>query len=249
MTFGVRVKVWGDLASFTRPEMKVERVSYEVMTPGAARGILEAIYWKPQIRWVVDRIRVLAPLRFTHIRRNEIDAKISVDGARGVAAAHRNGRGALGINVEDHRQQRAAMILRDVCYGIEAHVEVTEREEGDGRVLDSPEAKHLRTFKDRASKGQCFHHPYLGCREFPASFELVDEFPECPGELKGERHFGYMLHSITFVPDPKGSVVERYRGRRLRAEPLFFEARMRDGVMDVPDVVSLATAQGNPPCS
>jgi len=237
MSYGIRLEVWGEYASFNRPEMKVERVSYDAMTPSAARGILEAVYWKPQIRWVVDRIRVLAPIRFTHVRRNEIDCKVSVKGRTGVQAAMRAGRGALGIAVEEHRQQRAARILRDVRYGIEAHVEVLDPTERGGAVLEHPEAKHLEAFKRRASKGQYFHHPYLGCREFPAHFRLLrdgEPFEKCPPELRGERDLGYMLWDVAFEEDPRGKVVESNRGRRLRAAPRFFRATMQDGVIEVP---------------
>lgn len=227
MAYGIRLKVWGELASFNRPEMKVERVSYDVMTPSAARGILEAIYWKPQMRWVVDRIHVLAPIRFTHVRRNEISSKIS---ARNVRTAISQGTGDLGINVAAHRQQRAAMILRDVSYGIEAHVEVLEETGG----LEHREAKHLEMFKRRASRGQYFHHPYFGCREFPVNFELVETFPECPEALLGDRDLGFMLHDIAFVPDENGKIVESSRGKRVRAEPRFFRPTMRDGVIEIP---------------
>ncbi len=225
------LEVWGDYACFTRPEMKVERVSYDVITPSAARGILEAIYWKPEMRWVVDRLRVLNPISFTHIRRNEVDCKISL---KSVASSTKTGEGDLAIAVEDHRQQRAAMILKDVCYGIEAHVEVLEPELKNGKPLENPEAKHLRQFKERAQMGGYFHHPYLGTREFPASFKLAEEFPACHDALRGERYLGYMLHDIAFVPDPKGKVIESHQGRRLTAEPRFFPVTMRDGVIDVP---------------
>lgn len=234
MGYGVRLEVWGDYASFNRPEMKVERVSYEVMTPGAARGILEAIYWKPQFRWVVDRIRVLAPIRFTHVRRNEVATKISADTVKTVM---KRGSGALGIAVEEHRQQRAARILRDVRYGVEAHVHVLDAVEADGTTLEHPEAKHLEAFKRRAGKGQYFHHPYLGCREFPASFRLLrddEDFPDSPHELAGERDLGYLLWDVAFREDPDGAVVESHRGRRLQAEPRFFLARMVDGLVEVP---------------
>jgi len=234
MGYGIRLEVWGDYASFNRPEMKVERVSYDVMTPSAARGILEAIYWKPQFRWSVDRIRVLAPIRFTHVRRNEIDAKVP---AGSVRTAMNRGAGNLAIAVEEHRQQRAAMILRDVRYGIDAHVAVLDPTDRDGSVLAHPEAKHLETFKRRAAKGQYFHHPYLGCREFPAHFRLLgeeDDFPPCPEELRGERDLGYMLWDIVFEEDPRGKIVESHRGRRLRAEPRFFRARMVDGLIELP---------------
>lgn len=236
MAFGVRLEVWGDYASFNRPEMKVERVSYEVMTPSAARGILEAIYWKPQFRWVVDRVRVLAPIAFTHVRRNEIDSTIL---ASKVSAAICGQPDGLGIAIEEHRQQRAAMILRDVRYGIEAHVEVLDATERGGEALVHPEGKHLDAFKRRAGKGQYFHHPYLGCREFPANFRLLDddeEFPAPPPELSGERDLGFMLCDISFEPDDNGKIVESNCGRRLRATPRFFHAWMRDGVIDIPAV-------------
>lgn len=226
--FGVRLKVWGDWASFNRPEMKVERVSYDVMTPSAARGILEAIHWKPEIRWIVDRIHVLSPIRFTQVRRNEIGSKIPVRGTGGVAAAKRAGAGRLGIDVADHRQQRAALLLRDVSYGIEAHLVVR------GEENSVPEAKHLEMFKRRARKGQYFHHPYLGCREFPASFELVDGFPPCSPDLEGERDLGFMLHDVLYMPDRLGKVVDAHTGDRVRAEPRFFRAVLKDGVLEVP---------------
>lgn len=234
MAYGVKLEVWGDYASFNRPEMKVERLSYEVMTPSAARGILEAIYWKPQFRWVVDRIHVLAPIRFTHVRRNELDSTIP---AGNVVAAIRGRPATLGIAVEEHRQQRAAMILRDVRYGVEAHVEVLDSTGSGGTALAHPEGKHLDTFKRRAMKGQYFHHPYLGCREFPANFRLLaddEDFPAAPGELFGDRDLGFVLWDVTFAEDPEGPVIESNRGRRLRAAPRFFQALMRGGVIDVP---------------
>ncbi|MEW6587013.1 MAG: type I-C CRISPR-associated protein Cas5c [Nitrospirota bacterium] len=231
MAYGVKLLVWGQYASFTRPEMKVERVSYDVITPGAARGILEAIYWKPEMRWVVDKLRVLNPIRFTHIRRNEVDCKIS---KRDIASAMKTGKAVLGIAVEEHRQQRAAMILKDVRYGIEAHIEVLKPEMKDSKPLESPEAKHLRQFKYRAQAGGCFHHPYLGTREFPADFKLVEEFPVCHESLAGENNLGYMLHDMVFVHDSKGQIIESNQGRRLNAEPHFFRAVMRDGVIEVP---------------
>lgn len=234
MAYGIKLEVWGDLAAFNRPEMKVERVSYDVMTPSAARGILEAIYWKPEMRWIVDEIHVLRPIRFTHVRRNEISSKIPVKGRGGVAAAMKSGRGTLGIVVDEDRQQRAATVLRDVRYGIAAHVEVLEGETQNGALLASSVAKHLEMFKRRASRGQYFHHPYLGVREFPAEFRLVEEFPECPPELRGERDLGFILHDIEFLPDRKGEIIEAHRGSRLTAHPRFFRARMRDGVIQVP---------------
>ncbi len=236
MGYGVKLRVWGDYAAFNRPEMKVERVSYDIITPSAARGILEAIYWKPQIRWVVDRLHVLAPIRFTHIRRNEISATIPTKGKTGVASAMKQGAVELGISVTDVRQQRAAMVLKNVEYGIEAHLEVLNPRERGGTVPANPEAKHLDSFNRRAKRGQYFHHPYLGCREFPASFELAESFPSCPPELHGERDFGWMLLDMDFIPDRKGTVVESSEGRRLRAEPRFFRAMAVDGIVDVPSL-------------
>jgi len=230
MAFGIKLDVWGDYAAFNRPEMKVERVSYDVMTPSAARGILEAIYWKPEMRWVVDAIHVFSPIRFTQVRRNEISETIPVKGASGVQSAMRRGKGALSLNIADARQQRAAMVLRDVRYGIEAHIEVLLAGEG----VTSPEAKHLETFKRRAARGQYFHHPYLGVREFPAHFRLVEEFGDPPEELLGERELGYMLNDIEFTPSEHGEIVEAHRGRRVTATPRFFHAVLRDGIVQVP---------------
>jgi len=237
MAYGVKLKVWGEYASFNRPEMKVERVSYDVMTPSAARGILEAIHWKPGMRWVVDAIHVLKPIRFTHIRRNEICGKIPTKGA--IGAAMKGKSVDLGIAVEEHRQQRAAMILRDVCYGIEAHIIIIRPDVSeDGRPLQNPEVKHLEAFKRRAAKGQFFHQPYLGTREFPAFFELAEEFPACPDDLRGERNLGFMLHDIEFKEDPKqGNIIESNEGHRLTANPRFFEAVMRNGVIRVPQFI------------
>ena len=231
MAYGIKLKVWGDFAAFNRPEMKVERVSYDVMTPSAARGILEAIYWKPQIRWVIDRIHVLKPIRFTHVRRNEISTKIK---GGNISKAMKGNKGKLGIAVNQVRQQRASMILRDVSYAIEAHVEILDPTDDRGKTLENPEAKHLEMFKRRASKGQYFHHPYLGTREFYADFELVESIPSCPDDLEGEKDLGFMLQDIMFIKDKKGKIVESSKGERLRAEPRFFRAIMKNGIIQVP---------------
>lgn len=216
MTQGVKLLVRGDYACWTRPEMKAERVSYDVMTPAGGRGILEAIYWKPQIRWVIDKIHVLAPIRFTNIRRNEVASKIP---ARGVKAAMRGSSKVLALYVDRDRQQRASLILRDVCYGIEAHFEVIDAAEQDGSINREPAGKHLDIFRRRLRKGQCFHRPYLGTREFAAHFEpLEGDWPDCPEELRGERDLGFMLHDIDFTDG---------------MTPRFFRARMIDGVIDV----------------
>ena len=210
MSFGIRLKVWGDYACFTRPEMKVERVSYDVMTPSAARGILEAIYWKPAIRWVIDRIHALKPIRFMNIRRNEVASKIPL---RNVRAAMKGGKAALGLFIENDRQQRAALLLRDVAYVIEAHFEYTSEE-------DNNDGKHLDEFNRRARKGKCFNQPYLGCREFPTHFRLLETDEPLPAShLRGTQDLGYMLHDIDFTNE---------------MQPHFFRAVMTDGVIDVP---------------
>jgi CRISPR-associated protein Cas5d len=207
----IQLEVWGDFACFTRPEMKVERVSYDVITPSAARGIVEAIYWKPEIRWRITRIRVLRPIRFTSLRRNEIASKIPAGTA---ATAMKTGRGSLGLYIEEERQQRAATILRDVAYVIEANFDILGGENNA--------CKHLDQFNRRARDGRCFQRPYLGCREFPAEFALVEDgqaLPAVPRELQGERDLGYMLQDIDFDDG---------------MTPRFFRASLRDGVMDVP---------------
>lgn len=213
MAHGVKLRVWGDYACYSRPEFKVERGSYDVITPSAARGILEAIYWKPEIRWIIERIRVLRPIRFTNIRRNEVASKISVVN---VKRAMNSGRGNLGIFIEEDRQQRAALVLRDVEYVIEARFELIDPN-------DPNTGKHKEIFMRRAKVGQCFHRPYLGCREFPASFELIDGALPV-SELSGETDLGWMLHDIDFKNGMK---------------PRFFRARMVDGVIEVPPFESV----------
>ncbi len=214
MSYGVKLKVWGDYACFTRPEMKVERVSYDVMTPSAARGILEAIYWKPAITWVIDRIHVLKPIRFDNVRRNELASKIPLTTVR---KAMKDGSSPVGIFIEDDRQQRASMVLRDVAYVIEAHFEFNGQE-------DNNTVKHKEIFERRAGKGQCFHQPYFGCREFPVQFELIEEdIPDSPYEGEGERDMGFILHDIDFNNN---------------LEARFFRAVMKDGVISVPPFAS-----------
>lgn len=211
MSFGVKLHCWGDWACFTRPEMKVERVSYDVITPSAARGIIEAIYWKPEIRWIVDRLTVLNPIRFHSLRRNELGSKISAKTAK---EAMKAGSGDLGTYIEDDRQQRAALLLRDVAYIIEAHFEIVGGE--------ANEAKHLDQFNRRARDGQCYTRPVFGCREFAADFALLEDGQNSPSvhsSLAGERDLGWILHDIAFDND---------------RQPIFFRATMRDGVIKVP---------------
>jgi len=233
MSYGIVLEISGDYALFSRPEMKVERVSYDVITPSAARGILEAIYWKPQIRWVIDCIHVLNPIRFTNVRRNEIDTKIPIKGRSGVGAAMISGKGDLGIAVDEHRQQRASLLLRDVRYLIEAHFEILDRrlDKDSAQVSENDAArKHLDMFNRRARSGQVFHHPYLGCREFPARFRLIENGgtkPKPHESLSGERDLGFMLHDIEFEQDLDTKRVNS-------TTPHFFRVKMKDGVIDVP---------------
>lgn len=213
---GIRLHVWGERACFTRPELKVERVSYDVMTPSAARGILEAIHWKPAIRWHIDRIHVLRPIHSQSIRRNEVGAKASAANARSARkAGHTNG---LGLLVEENRQQRAATILVKVAYVIEAHFTMTGRAGPEDNAT-----KHAMMFTRRATQGQCFHRPCLGTREFDAEFELLgegDPLPVYDPPLdRRDADFGWMLHDIDFA-----------NGNRSR----FFRARMVDGAIAVP---------------
>lgn len=204
-----RLRVRGEFACFSRPEMSAERVSYDVITPSAARGILEAIHWKPAIRWIVQRIHVLNEIRTEAIRRNEVTEKTGLQGMLTAAK-----RGELpSLFPEEHRAQRATILLRDVDYVIEARFEMTEKAGPE----DNP-GKHAEMFRRRARRGQCFKQPVLGCREFPARFELWEaDLPE--SVHRGERPLGWMLHDIDFE-----------NGQ----QPRFFNAVMRDGAIEVP---------------
>ncbi|MDE7244479.1 MAG: type I-C CRISPR-associated protein Cas5c [Oscillospiraceae bacterium] len=208
------IEVWGGYACFSRPEMKVERVSYDIMTPSAARGLIESIYWHPGIRWVVDRIHVLAPIRFTNIRRNEVKSTIS---ARPVRTVMERGQGELYLVTSQDIQQRASLLLRDVRYVIEAHFDILPEKATAG---DNP-GKFQDIVTRRIAKGQFYHQPCFGCREFPAHFAPCQTIPSSPEELRGERDLGYMLYDMDYT-DPKN------------IRPLFFRAVLRDGVLHVP---------------
>ena len=210
----LRLRVWGDRACFTRPEMKVERVSYDVMTPSAARGVLEAILWKPQMRWIVERIDILRSIRKVSIRRNEVGQKVSVDNLL-TAMAGRPTR--LGIDIEESRQQRAAVILRDVDYVVHARIGLTERATPDDRL-----PKYVEMFRRRATSGQCFHRPYLGTREFAAEFMLVEK--NLPAPIIENRNLGWMLYDIDFSNSGP--------------TPLFFEAQIVAGSLILPEANS-----------
>ena len=203
----------GPWACFTRPEMKVERVSYDVMTPSAARACFEAILWKPAIRWHVRRIEVLKPIRWINLRRNEVASVVS---SRNVETAMKNGKGDLALYVEDDRQQRAGLFLRDVAYRVHADLEfLPERDTGTSAT------KYHEMFERRAGKGQCVNQPYLGCREFAAAFRLVSDAGAEPPPIAESRDLGFMLHNLDFSKpnDP---------------QPRFFRAALNHGVVEVP---------------
>lgn len=201
------VRVWGDFACFTRPEMKVERVSYPIMTPSAARGVLEAIFWKPEFRWSVREIWVLKPVRYFSILRNEVNTRQSERAASGWRL---NGG---GYDASSDRAQRHTLALRDVAYVIRAGIEVKPG-------VDEDPAKFRDQFRRRVSNGRCFATPYLGCREFSAAFAQAtgDERP-----IEWTEDLGPMLLDIAYEPDGSG------RGR-----PVFFDARIERGILTVP---------------
>ena len=211
----LRLRIWGERACFTRPEMKVERVSYDVMTPSAARGTLEAILWKPQMLWNVERIDVLNPIHRDSVRRNEVSEVVKI---ANVTKAMNGAPVALGIDVTATRQQRAALILRDVAYVIHARIALTEKA-GPGDSL----TKYVEIFKRRAVAGQCFHRPYLGTREFAADFALVTD-DETPTPIAENIPLGWMLLDI----DHMGAA----------PTPLFFDAKLENGSLVVPDLRS-----------
>lgn len=221
MAYGIKLKVWGDYACFTRPEMKVERVSYDVMTPSAARGILEAIHWKPSIRWIIDAIHVLEPIRFQSIRRNEVGGKAPAGKIK--SAMKRGDLEDLQLLVDEDRQQRAATVLVKPAYVIAAHFVLTGR-----AGPDDNEGKHLDTFNRRAKRGQCFHQPCLGTREFAANFELIEANQPTPEPeektrdlgFDGPRDLGFMLWDIDHPAKGRPS--------------LLFRAALDNGVVKVP---------------
>lgn len=227
----ITLKIWGDYALFSRPEMKVERVSYDVITPSAARGILEAIYWKPQFRWIIDEIIVLNPIRFTNIRRNEIGKKASPPNSKEMSGETKK----KPIYIEDERQQRASLLLKDVAYIIKARIHLFDtilEKGGLTQPTNVVAGKHLAIFQRKAERGQYFHHPCLGTREFPANFELIkseSEMPKPSDELATEKDLGFMLHDLEFDQDFKTKKVKS-------TTPHFFRAQMKNGVINVPEL-------------
>jgi len=232
------LEVAGDFACFTRPEMKVERVSYDVITPSAARAVFESILWKPAIRWQVTKIEVLNPIEWISLRRNEVGAVIST---RNVQTTMKNGIGDLGIYIEDERQQRAGLFLRNVAYRIHAGFELCDasrhkysfphlarhsiNDPDEQRIADESNipAKFWSMFERRASKGQCVNQPYLGCREFAASFRLVKDVAAESEPISESRDLGWMLYDMDYSNPGSSS-------------PRFFRAELKNGILDLAGV-------------
>lgn len=210
----MKIKVWGDFACFTRPEMKVERVSYDVMTPSAARGIVEAILWKPAIRWRIERIDVLQPIRWISVRRNELESKIPY---RNITSSMESLRGNLGIYIEDERQQRAGLFLRDVAYVIHASFEMTDRAGESDNVK-----KFEEMFERRVKNGQYHHTPCFGNREFAVFFGPADDSEQ---PIPENKDLGYMLYDMDFESE--------------EIPALFFRAEMKSGSIKIPEKDSL----------
>lgn len=206
------LEVWGDWACFTRPELKVERVSYDVITPSAARAIFEAIFWKPAIRWQVTRIEIINPIKWTTIRRNEVGAVASKE----------------PIFIEDKRQQKNSLLLQDVRYRIHAKLIYRPVRDRKGKEIKEGEnpMKYYQMFERRASQGQCFTQPYLGCREFAANWILIDSNDGLVAPLAEDRDLGIMLYDMDFEGNPK------------KPDAMFYRAKMEQGVIVVPDIDS-----------
>lgn len=210
----VKIRVWGPYALFSRPEMKVERCSYDILTPSAARGLLEAIYWHPGLRWCIDKIQVVKPIRFTSVRRNEVKSKVSASNALQV---YNRVDKPLYINTKEDIVQRASILLCDVEYVIEAHFEMTEK----ANATDNP-GKFQDIIKRRLKRGECYHMPYFGCREFPANFALCEEEISSYYENEPEKDLGFMLYDMDYT-DPNN------------IQPMFFRAVMKHGTIDLRD--------------
>ena len=212
----IRVEVKGEFACFSRPEFKAERVSYDVITPSAARGLLESVFWHPGMRYIVDKIYLLSEISFANIKRNEVASKVS---ASNVQKVINSGKGALYLATPLDIQQRATMLLKDVHYIIEAHFNMTEK----ANATDNT-GKFQEMLKRRLRKGQNYHQPYLGCREFPAQVSL---FEGDVNTLKlayadEDKDLGFMLYDIDY--SDKDNIT-----------PMFFRAILKNGVIDLTD--------------
>lgn len=204
MAYGVRIECWGEYACFSRPEMKVERVSYDIITPSAARGLVEAIYWHPGMKYVIDEIDLLKPITYSNVRRNEVNSKISAKTVK--SNLQRN---QMYLCTKMDIAQRASLILKEVRYCIHLHFEMTDK----AAVTDNP-GKFRDILCRRARKGQCYHQPYFGCREFPASFRLVED-DEIISPYPETRDLGYMLYDMDYS-DNKNIVPEWFHGQLVK---------------------------------
>ena len=212
MSYGVKVHVWGDYALFSRPELKVERCTYDIITPSAARGLLESVYWHPGLRWHIDKIYVCKPIRFTSVRRNEVKHKAS---AHNVFSVMNGAKKEISISSRKEIVQRAALILKDVDYVIEAHFDVTEQ---------ANQTDNAGKFKDiilrRLRKGACYHQPYFGCREFPANFELFEDDEVVTAYSGEQKDLGLMLYDMDYT-------------NKEQIQPMFFRAILEDGILNL----------------
>ncbi len=215
MGYGFRVELWGDYALFTRPEFKVERVSYDILTASAARGILEAIYWKPAIKYTIDKIHVYNKPEFTNIRRNEVSATVLGSDIKRLMEGSESGKGY--INTKDAIQQRASLVLKNVRYIVDAHFEITDK-----AGAEDTQEKHYNIMLRRLRNGQYFHQPCFGCREFPVNFRIVEgDIPV--SNLSGEEDLGYMLFDMDYL-DPENIV------------PVFTRLKMKNGIVDFREI-------------
>ncbi|WP_411140940.1 type I-C CRISPR-associated protein Cas5c [Streptomyces sp. x-80] len=209
----VVVETWGELACFTRPELKTERVSYQVMTPSAADGLLKSIFWKPEFRYVIRRIEVLEPIRWMRVRRNEVQSVVTAPRVKALRADRR-----ARYDAEEDRDQRSTMALRDVRYRVHAQIVVSPKaRKGSAGFAPVSQEKFREQLRRRVERGACFSQPFFGCREFTAFFGPAD-----PGRrvLEHTEELGVMLHSIAYTPEG-----ERYR---------WFRASVNSGVLEVP---------------
>lgn len=216
MGYGIKILVEGDYALFSRPEMKVERVSYDIPTPSALVGLLSGIYWHPGIKYIIDRIHVLKPIQFVNVRRNEVSEKLLLSA---VKKQMDSSKGDISIYTKECISQRANLLLKDVSYAVEAHFELTDEKDADA----TPE-KCFNILLRRLRKGQHFNQPYLGCREFPARVTLTEQIPQSP--IASDVDFGYMLYDLKYKKDEKGNCLDS-------ADPRFYRPHMVNGVIDV----------------
>ena len=225
MAYGFKVEIWGDYACFSRPELKVERVSYEIITPSAVRGILEAVFWKPAIKYIIDQIDVCETIKFENIRRNELNSKIpylSIETAEEKLLA-----GKLEISSQEDRAQRAAQVLKNVRYVVNFHFEMTDK-----AGPEDNEEKFYAILSRRLRNGQNYHTPYLGTREFPAKVKIIEDKDSSPAPIRETKSFGLVLYDIDYEvkTDEKGN----YKG--MDFNPTYFMANMINGVIDLRNI-------------